>query len=98
MKLQKLFSNSKRWTKGAEARSKTGRSVDPKSRQAVCWCLSGAITKCYSNWSERIRVFAKVASFMRAGVMYAPYFIANFNDRPQTTIAQIRKIVKRANV
>ncbi len=30
------------WTKGTFARDKKGGCVDPKSPDAVCWCLSGA--------------------------------------------------------
>lgn len=48
MKVRELFNNKDKWTKGLYARDKDGFSVDPEGSNAVCFCLVGALRKCYS--------------------------------------------------
>lgn len=40
-----LGPNGEHWCKGALARGKSGRSVDPSGRAAVRWCIAGAFCR-----------------------------------------------------
>lgn len=95
MTLQKLFSNRKHWTTEAYARSTTGRVVKSESPDAVCWCLRGAVYKCYPQSEAQDRVLKKLDRFLRGSGFYNIVF---FNDSPDTTFDQIQRLVKLANV
>lgn len=41
--------HKRHWTQGALARDKFKRSVDPKSKDAVCWCAMGSVKAVTSN-------------------------------------------------
>lgn len=47
--VRELISCPEHWTQGAMARDNDGRDVDHVSRDAVCWCLGGAINKVYDD-------------------------------------------------
>lgn len=40
---RELISTPETWTTGVLARDSSGRSVDPKSGRAVCYCTNGAL-------------------------------------------------------
>lgn len=40
-----LLSDEKRWTRGDLAHDIDGAAVDPRSKNAVCWCVIGAVQK-----------------------------------------------------
>lgn len=43
--LERLGPNGENWTQGEFARDKDGQRVARYSKEAVCWCLIGAIPK-----------------------------------------------------
>lgn len=43
VKTRTLLSPPGAWTQSTYARDKAGNEVDPDSRTAVCWCLTGAL-------------------------------------------------------
>jgi len=92
MTLQKLFSKKKNWTQEAYARNAKGDIVTPLSKDAVCWCLMGAMQKCYPSAKKRFRVLDRIKSLLPGGRMVC------FNDRQDQTIKGIRRLVKQANV
>lgn len=47
MKAWELLSDASKWTQGEPARDIHGRPVDADDSEAVCWCLMGALNKCY---------------------------------------------------
>lgn len=43
--VRELISDKERWTFEVLARAKDGVSCDPRSKEAVCWCTTGALRK-----------------------------------------------------
>lgn len=42
---RELLSDKKHWTRGDLAHDVDGAAVDPRSKNAVCWCVIGAVQK-----------------------------------------------------
>jgi hypothetical protein len=114
MKIYKLFSSYRRWTKSAYARlryvsvnnpgalSHSG-NLNAKDPQAHCWCLFGAIQKCYpaidqSSMHEQDRVTRRVSASIRKSFPKRDGSITVFNDAPNTTFADVLAVVKHAKV
>jgi hypothetical protein len=49
MKAYELLADKKNWTRGANARDAHGFATGALGDDAVCWCIYGAITKCYAD-------------------------------------------------
>lgn len=49
MKVLELLSDPKRWTQGAMARDSDGMKRATYEKEATCFCLVGAIQKCYGT-------------------------------------------------
>jgi hypothetical protein len=80
-----LISDEVRWTKGGNARDKDGAHVSAKSKNAVCWCMGGALLVIRSNRSSE-----KLLRQVCGGS------IARFNDAPATTHADVMAAFDRA--
>lgn len=64
MKIYQLFSKPHSWIKGEYARvSLRGDPVDPRDKTAKCFCLDGAIQRCY-NGRKYLTVRDKLESFI----------------------------------
>lgn len=57
-----LITDPTNWTVGVDARSKTGRSVAPSSKRAVCWCAQGAVERVGVVGSDEFRRAFKAMS------------------------------------
>ena len=68
-----LLKDPSKWIKGTFARSKGGFEVGPRSPKAVCWCLRGAISKCYSM--QESPIIEKIHSVLPDNIS-----IVTFND------------------
>src|SRR5689334_13953131 len=104
--LQEFFQDESRWMKG-----ELGTTDDDAILSGECCCLMGAIYYIYNdgyvcpNTKKDTDTFAiitcKVADAIskRVGRKNSPTMtIALYNDAPDTTIEDIREIVKEANV
>lgn len=79
---RELISVSERWTQGETARDRDGRFVLSDSKDAVCWCGLGALTKAVkasSFWFEARDLLLRVE----------PGGIAKFNDAKGRTHAEV---------
>lgn len=90
MKIQELLSNNSKWTQGAIARRADGEKLrSATSKTAVCWCLKGAIKKCYpSNFLDierKVRIELSVS-------------IVTFNDETHRIFSDIRALIERLNI
>lgn len=47
MKVKELLTDESKWTTGSLARDFDGNNCTQKCPDACCWCLIGAIYKCY---------------------------------------------------
>jgi hypothetical protein len=115
--IQSLFKKKSAWIKGSYATNgeKGGGLLEfdaidiPNNDDAVCFCLSGAVTKVYENLEQQGLAEARLAGVIRAlypdrarvrsnKQMGNESVIVNFNDHKDTTIEEIRHVVKVANV
>lgn len=49
MKVYELLDTPEKWTQSVYAMDSRGRVVEPADEAAVCWCLSGALQRCYGE-------------------------------------------------
>jgi hypothetical protein len=57
MKVRELLSDESKWTQGAVARDKYGMEIESvDSPDACCWCLGGALIKCYGDMDSHFEV------------------------------------------
>jgi len=85
MKIKELLNHSGRWTQGYFARAQSGSLCDAKSDEAVCWCLGGALQKCYGHLSERFEVYRKISD--KIGI------IPIWNDDPTRTFDEVKSLL-----
>jgi hypothetical protein len=96
MKLSTLLRAKKNWCQNADARDSKGNSVGVLNPAAVCFCLSGALNKCYRPagnryWKAQSKLRNAVQSIGGGGII-------SFNDNAGTTFADIKKVVKLAGI
>lgn len=64
MTIAELFSTRKQWIRGYYAAVKHAGGLHYKCRvdstEAQCWCLSGAVMKCYPKPAQQRRVYNKL--------------------------------------
>lgn len=76
-----LLSDPARWTRGANARVRSGNPIGPNEANAVCWCIAGAICKVWPD---------KQATCMNLLYRHFPdRDPVGFNDNPATTHADL---------
>ena len=95
----KLFRNAKRWTKGFFAKDEFNNSVYSDYPGAVCWCLAGAINKVCAE--SNCRSSTNLLSLFVEGAINQLYpktcsAITYWNDQPQTTIKDVRSVLRLA--
>jgi hypothetical protein len=111
MTIRKLFSSYRKWIQGTDARvaPPVGASrVLPQSDNAACWCLRGAVIKCYPTKRKRAEVITKLvlsidALFPKrlmsiAGIYNREDIVIGFNDHRNTRFADVLKVVRHAKV
>lgn len=77
--VRKLIEKPENWTQGTYARNKDGETVSTYSSDAVCFCLSGAITRaCFCNRLLVRETIAKEAAKFTTDPDISP--VPQFND------------------
>jgi len=97
MKVKELLSDESKWTRNAYARNRYGESVLPSDPEATCFCLSGAIDKCYGSnpplaWAVSCKIEGVLPRAWHGGIQT----ISNFNDN--ACFDQIKKVLEEADV
>lgn len=87
-----LLSDIGNWTQEDFARDKEGEFVSPGSDTAVCWCLLGAVRKCYPDAQEQDRAVTRLRSALPPEAVSIP----DFNDT--VTHEQILELLQKAKV
>lgn len=113
MTIQSLFRRPNRWTQGELARDANGDGTIPNWQhkfakdwtKPVCFCLSGAVDKCYGDapWQTRKRVLRRIREAIacikgRRPNKWRNESIVGWNDVPGRTIQEIRAVVRAAGV
>ena len=88
--MYELLATPDRWTKGYWARTENGAETSPRDPNAVCWCLSGAVTKCYED--DRI---SEIWLRLRSKLGKNP---VTFNDDPATTHEDVLRVLKELDI
>jgi hypothetical protein len=102
MKIHELYQDPANHCKRHYALNATGLTaehkfgVDPLDDDAVAWCLSGAVERCYASHEV-----AQVRKLLREALaMLHPgcKSLIGWNDEPATTVEMIREVCKLADV
>ena len=91
MKVRELLADPEKWTQGHYARASSGLSVGAFSEAAKCWCMEGAIRKCYPNHGERDVARRKIKSIVGIGMT-----IQHFNDK--SSHAEVMNVLEEADI
>lgn len=95
MKIKELFSDESKWTQGRYARDKDGIKTNIKNDNASCWCLVGAVFKCYiyHNADKAIQKLEK-----KFGKSKSYKNIVQWNDHPKRTFKQVKTLVNKLDI
>ena len=91
MKLHEFFTNQSKWTQDAFAVNAVGDCVDPDSREAVAWCLLGAIDICYPDEAAG----NGIASMLNEAVGRN---IDSWNDELERTFDEVRGLLLQLDI
>ncbi len=92
-----LFEDPSKWTKGVWALDKKRNVVASTSRNAVCWCLEGAIFHCTKEGEFPLTDASQVFSVLSKCIPKKYYkSIAKANDADSTKITTVRTWLKKA--
>lgn len=94
MKIKELLTDETKWTKGSFAKDKYCTAVFATSSNAICWCLSGAMIKCYSG-DEYISVSKLVSNRLRR-LSFGD--IIKFNDDSEITFENVRNLIEGLDI
>ena len=86
MKIYEFYTDKSKWTKGAEARDFEGHFVFFDAPEAICFCLFGAIYKCYPDDKEREAVREKIQTKIN------PQLITDWNDQPERNFTEVKQL------
>jgi hypothetical protein len=89
----RLLKTSKQWTQGTNARTKKGpgNQCDPDSEKAKCWCLFGAVLKCYGDSNERWAAVTRLETALGRT-------LPSWNDKSGRKFSQVRKLLEATGV
>jgi hypothetical protein len=99
MTIQQLYRKADRWIQGDWVTTKRGESLETvNDRGAACFCLDGALHKCYPR--ARVRRLQKAISTFETGspAHWRLQGIIAWNDQQGRTIRDVRKVVRLAGV
>lgn len=78
------------WIQEAFAQDATGHPVSPRSENAVCWCVMGALKR--NDWNL-VGIFAEAFRYLCSAVdEWAP----DWNDKPGRTQAEVLTAFSKA--
>lgn len=97
MTVRELLSEEGKWTQGAYARDAVGKSVALNAPAAVCWCLKGALNRCYAPEAFHA-AFQRLTAIVPKVKVDGFEPVAAFNDHPSTTFVDIRRVIEQAQI
>jgi hypothetical protein len=90
MKVKDLLSSPEKWTQQAYAKTKHGIATSSSDPDAFCFCLLGAVHKCYS-----IDEIGYINQKIQRNIEGA---IAEWNDDPTRTFEEVKQLVESLNI
>ena len=95
MKVSELLADESKWCQGAFARDAHAEVRASWHREANCWCLLGAVNKCYSDDLDENRN-AKELLKSHIQNLHGHNDVSVFNDT--ATFDQVREVIMAADV
>ena len=101
MKVKELLSDESKWTKGVLAKDSYGCDCPPTDPDASCFCLLGAIDKCYDGFDSKkdlaiIKLKRAISRHPKTPV-HSPVTISTFNDY-HASFEDIKKVLEVADI
>jgi hypothetical protein len=98
MKAYELLSDKTKWCQHVYSEDSKGEYVPPEAPDAACWCIKGAIHRCYPDFEEDYDnpIFQKLVDNVPPCNVICP--VANFNDSPSTTFEQVRELLIKLDI
>lgn len=85
MKVHELLTDETKWCKGDLALDSNKKPVSPTDESAVCWCMLGAMCRCYPDKLD------KVHDLLSKHLHLSRISISHFND-DCTNFEKVRQI------
>ena len=95
MKVRELLDQPEKWTRNVLARDIMGQTCDLHSAYATCWCLAGAVGRCYPEPDRHDSVLKQIrlAIYGRGSGL-----IGTWNDAPGRTFEEVKELVERLDI
>jgi hypothetical protein len=101
MKVKELLSEESKWTTGVLAKNGDGYDCSPTDPDASCFCLLGAIDKCYDGFDSKkdlaIIKLKRAISRHTNAIIVIPMTISTFNDH-HASFEDIKKVLEIADI
>ncbi len=91
MKVRELLNARSRWVQGTDAEKSDGQETYAKDPDATCWCLLGAIERCYPH-EEREDIYDRIVAATKESQ------ISSWNDSPLRTFEDVQKLVQELDI
>ncbi len=91
MKVRDLLTDESKWTQHLYARDANGVTTDLSGPYATCWCLVGALERCYGMTPEFSLAYTRLARRTVNGV-------TEWNDTPTRTFTEVRALVEELDI
>lgn len=92
MKAYELLDSSSKWTQGTFARDSDGYSVYPTHKDAVQWCVMGALDVCYPDPNELLNKDWELGKAINSPSL------AEWNDATDRTYEEVYEVLKSNNI
>lgn len=96
MKVKELLDSPEKWTKGHYSRDKLGNPAWPENDDATCFCLMGAIRRCYGFGPRGNEIVKRCCDRIKcddSGSSLGP-----FNDAPERTFDEVRQLITELDI
>lgn len=90
MKIRELLTGPEKWCRHTGARMVDNKSCSPSHVEAVKWCLAGAASHCYGFLDYDDAMKAMATKLGGCPVLW--------NDRPERTFEDVKKLVDELDI
>lgn len=95
MKVRELLTDESKWTQKACARDAIGKVLTAIDRRSIgaaaCWCTLGAMEVCYTKFTDWDSVRDRIVKSVGMSV-------STWNDAPERTFADVRKLIEELDI
>lgn len=98
MKIKELLVTEDKWAKVGFAYDKEGKMVSSTAPEAVKWCLLGAATICYGDDHQHFEEVVRLIVEYVEGQSVRYVNVGGWNDTPERTFADVRKLVEELDI